>query len=95
MRYPPGWPTTHTDMVLLVNKALYRLKQSGQEWFGTLNTTLLRQGYKPCQLDQCFYIKVDIIITVYINDLLIAGTPGAIDQFKTSITTIFKYKDLG
>ena len=78
------------DLVLKLNKALYGLKQAPREWNETLDT-LLRDVLRMTRLkiEQCIYkssnedISEYIILAVYVDDLIIAGTTQeAIMKFK-------------
>lgn len=92
MRYPPGYGKA--GMVLRLKKSLYGLKQSGREWFGTLKDQLLQKGYAQASFDPCVFIG-DIVIAVYVDDLLLLGMTANIQAFKEYISKEFKCKDLG
>ena len=94
MRPPHGLPCA-PNTTLLLHKALYCLKQSGKEWFGTFKDHMLHQGFQQCQFDPCVFVKGTLIIAVYVDDLLLLGTIEALDRFKRTIAKRFKCKDLG
>ena len=100
---PPGYPPVAKGMVLKLNKALYGLKQSPREWNETLDK-FLREDLRMTRLktEQCIYVRFNedrseyIILAVYVDDLVIAGTTQeAIMKFKQQITAKFECKDLG
>ncbi|KAL2395076.1 Retrovirus-related Pol polyprotein from transposon TNT 1-94 [Exophiala dermatitidis] len=95
MRCPQGLLMADPNTILLVLKALYGLKQSGREWFGTLRTTLLKHGLKEASFDPCVFVSENLIIGVYVDDLLIAGHAPEVENFKKMIAKQFKCKDLG
>ena len=83
-------------MVCKLNKALYGLKQAPRYWNNMLHDWLAEQGLKQADSDPCLYTRHDLWITIWVDDLLIAGKNKAnIDQFKRIISTKFKMKDLG
>nr|GEW15506.1 ribonuclease H-like domain, reverse transcriptase, RNA-dependent DNA polymerase [Tanacetum cinerariifolium] len=68
-------------------KALYELRQAPRAWNIKLNNTLKSLNFKKCGLEQAIYTKTSkdstILIGVYIDDLIIIGTPKEeIDLFK-------------
>lgn len=52
-------------------------------------------------IDPCLYVsrnegeETDLIVTVYVGDLVIAGRLGKVRDFKQTISQRFKMKDLG
>ena len=63
------------DTALLLQKALYSLKQSPRLWQLTLKAALKRLGYLPLVTDQCIYRYADtgLIIITYMDDFLLIG----------------------
>jgi hypothetical protein len=57
--------------VLKLNKNLYGLKQAGYNWYKKLKTGMTARGYKVCQSDPCIYIKDNMVVLVYVDDMLI------------------------
>ena len=94
MRPPLGY-SCPSDSVLLLRKALYGLKQSGREWYGTFKDFLLHRGFRQPHFDPCVFLKDTLIVAVYVDDLLLLGYTEALYQFKTTIATKFRCKDLG
>eukprot|EP00644_Phytophthora_capsici_P018114 jgi/Phyca11/114063/e_gw1.25.92.1 len=45
------------DLVCLLNKAIYGLKQAASAWNKTIHHVFLRDGFKSCGADQCVYVK--------------------------------------
>ena len=62
-----------------LNKSLYRLKQYGRICYNRLSEYLLKHGYKNDMTCPCIFMKRYrndfVIITVYVDDLSIIGTP--------------------
>ena len=69
-------------IVVLLNKCLYGLKQSGAEWFDVITTFLISIGYTQSVADRCVFYKqtangkVDIL-TIHVDDLLFVYTNQA------------------
>ena len=62
--------------VLKLNKSLYRLKQSGQEWYIEATKGLKELGFSPCYSEPSIFINLNRsqIISVYVDDILVLGT---------------------
>src|SRR4051794_30221312 len=81
MHQPPGFEVTSNtgeELVCLVHKCLYGLKQSGRNWNKLLTDILLKFGFEQSQTDPCLFIYWPdrnndryIILIVYVNDILI------------------------
>ena len=69
-------------------KALYGLKQSGGLWNDKLNSRLTYIGFKRLKSEPCIYVKrnkhnkIIYILTVYIDEILIAGKTNEINKAK-------------
>src|SRR3984957_4393431 len=100
---PEGWELfpdifKSGETVLLLQKALYRLKQSPRLWQLTLKATLNRIGYLPLFADQCVYrsTKTGLIIITYVDDFLLVGLKGErLRVLKLQLSEAFDMKDLG
>jgi hypothetical protein len=88
----PGFTTK--NIILRLNKALYDLKQSGWQWFGTLFQHLSTMGFSAAVFDPCIFISTTLTVVVYVDDLLIIGLDTAVQNFKQLLLQKFKCKDL-
>ena len=74
-----GYQSLTNDECLKLHQALYGLKQTPREWNAILNSYLIEKGFTRLNADNCIYIRGEIskgkyvIISIYINDILIAG----------------------
>ena len=82
-----------------LQRSLYGLKQSGRMWYNRLSTYLLKEGYINNPISPCVFIKKSksgfAIITVYVDDLNIIGTPEELVEAVTCLNKEFEMKDLG
>jgi len=84
-----------------LNKALYGLKQAGKEWNNKLNEELIKIGFSRLKSEPYVYKKVNkkkeiiCILSVYVDDILIAGTSNEINIEKESIKQKFNIKGIG
>ena len=79
MKQPPGFYVKDSQgKVLLLQKSIYGLKQAPRNFFQFLSSTLQELGLVSSLLDPCLftYQGTDgvIIVSVYVDDLLMGGT---------------------
>ena len=96
---PPGIPNPY-HKVCKLRKSLYGLKQASRQWYAKLLAELLLQGFQQSKAVYSLFVKRSgtylIIATVYVDDILLAGTNiRVIDELKKHLDTIFSIKDLG
>jgi len=79
-----------------LNKTLYELKQTSQEWYTTLKVYLIFIDYQRVEIDHSVFIHDnDIIIIIYVNDLLILESNiFNIQALKMQFAECFQMKDL-
>lgn len=102
MKQPEGFVNEdYPNHVCKLVKALYGLKQAPRKWFEKINTFLCSiPGFESCPYDPCFYVRRSeeglIMITLYVDDLLIAGKPlAAVLNLKKKLSTMFEMEDCG
>ncbi len=79
-----------------LNKTLYELKQMSQEWYAILKVYLIFIDYQRIEIDHSMFIyDNDIIIAIYVNDLLILESNiFDIKALKLQFAERFQMKDL-
>jgi len=79
-----------------LNKTLYELKQASREWYATLKVYLIFIDYQRIEIDYSVFIQNnDIIIVIYVNDLLILELNiFDIQALKLQFAERFQMKDL-
>jgi len=95
---PPGVDPSidRKTKVCKLRKGLYGLKQSPSIWYKTLSDFLKSQGFHPLLADYSVFIKGDIIIAAYVDDLLILGSKkDEIQTVKDILSSRFQMNDLG
>ena len=64
--------------ILVIYKALYRLKRSGLRWSQKIHDIMLDMGFSPCKADSCVWLRKAKcstkyeFVAIYVDDLLIA-----------------------
>ena len=84
---PRGF-NTNPNHVLRLNKTLYGLCQSPRHFFTYLTERLVKQGLTQSSLDPCLFLAPDLMVIVYVDDLLVyANTNEVIDKFVCNMQT--------
>lgn len=88
------------EIIVIVNKAIYGLHQSGKEFYDTLKDILINHCHFNCSYsDKClFFKKVDgklVILCIYVDDLIFFGSSleiinSIVGQIAEKVTQIKK-----
>ena len=82
-----------------LQRSLYELEQSGCMWYNRLSEYLLTEGYANNPICSCIFIKKSetrfAIITMYVDDLNLIGTPEELIRTTKYLKKEFEMKDLG
>jgi hypothetical protein len=75
----------------LLRKALYGLKQAPREWNEVLHKFLTGNGFTQSKRDPCIYGDRQILLRVYVDDILTTGKDTAtVNAFRDSLKRKFK-----
>ena len=93
-------PLGHREegMYAKLNKCIYGLKQSPQEWYSRLTRHLIPLGFTITSFDPCVLVnkKNNTYIAIYVDDLTLYGSPGKfMEDTVDSLKTEFEVTDLG
>ncbi|KAH9769620.1 hypothetical protein KPL71_012083 [Citrus sinensis] len=89
------------DMVCLLKKSLYGLKQSPRQWYLRFDEFMISYEFCRSQYDSCVYFKTlpsgdGIYLILYVDDMLIACKRSEkIEKLKIELNSVFEMKDLG
>ncbi|CAN1250021.1 Copia protein [Linum perenne] len=106
MKLPEGFQLPETNKSnsrehysIKLNKSLYGLKQSGRMWYNRLREYLIKEGYTNDPICPCVFLKRSgiefVIISVYVDDINIIGTPKELAKAVNCLKREFEMKDLG
>lgn len=90
--------TDGTQLVCLLQRALYGLKQSPLLWYEELTTFLRSIGCRPLRSDPCLFVHsaTGTFILIYVDDLLLlAKSDATVDQIAGLLAKKFPMKELG
>jgi hypothetical protein len=102
MRLPEGYDPTEKrgdKRVLRLKKSIYGLVQAARQWWKRFNQEIVRLGFQSNHVDPCLLFKEDergkVLITLYVDDSIIAGDEGMIQETIASLQNAFKVKVQG
>ena len=85
---------------MILNKALFGLKQSGRAWYQLLSSTLVEGGFEQCLVDPCVFrvmVAGDVVATMvfHVDDIKIAATEEVTEVVVSALNQRFPTKHLG
>ncbi len=100
MRLPDRLTLNKTKYACKLNKAIYGLRISPRRWYLKIEQDLLKLGLRQSAHEPCLFYERNkdgfVILTVYVDDLLVTGTDTAkVEWLKGKIKEIYEIKDLG
>lgn len=102
MHQPPGFiAECQEDMVCLLKKSLYGLKQSPTQWYLKFDSFIISCGFNRSRMDHCVYVKhfedkPPIYLLLYVDDMLLASRDKhEIRKLKEQLKSEFEMKELG
>lgn len=102
MEQPEGFEVQkEKDMVCLLKRSLYGLKQSPRQWYKRFDTFITQKGFQRSFYDACLYFKGDDVLKaeyllLYVDDmLLISKEKSKVSRMKDILKSEFEMKDLG
>ena len=96
-----GKPICDSDSkIVRLLKTLYGLKQSGREWNQTFATYVKSVGFLQSKEDPCIFRRVDnsqreILLGVYVDDILTTGDKIAVEEFRKQLQHKFNMDEGG
>lgn len=102
MKQPKGYEEKgREDLVCLLDKSLYGLKQSPRCWYQRFDAYMSKIGFVKSAYDSCVYINsssysTDVYLLLYVDDMLVASkSKDVMSRVKQSLKEEFDMKDLG
>lgn len=87
---------SQSKLVCCLRKALYDLKQGARVWNKNLSARLIQMGFKPLTANHSVSIRGNIIIVIYVDDLLLVGPNlDNLNTIKMELSQSFQMSDLG
>lgn len=91
----PKWVKLPNGKFAYVKKALYGLKESPREWFNMFNSFMMKCGFTQSQADMCIFFKENIIVGLYVDDILTTGEIKEVQDFREKLKSAFKLNEKG
>jgi hypothetical protein len=89
------WLRLPNGKFVFIVKALYGLKESPREWFKLFRQFMIETGFIQSVADHCIFIKSDIIVSVYVDDILTTGNDKEIHLFREQLKARFRLNEKG
>ncbi len=67
--------------LLKLKKGLYGLKQAGRLWYDNFDAFMKDSKFKNLRSEPCVYIGNNIIIALYVDDIIIAAPNDKIQNY--------------
>ena len=99
MKLPDGCVDVSGKIVHL-NRSLYGPKKSGRQWARLLVETVVEYGMEQYRTDPCVFRmvvdgKVELIMAIHLDTIMIAGSDEACRDFHAALNTKFPTNNLG
>lgn len=100
MKQPPGFEEGESNLVCLLKKSLYGLKQAAKTWNDAMHKLLTDGGYQRNRADPCLYKRKLVNgwchLLIFVDDIILAAkTIQDIETMKSFIASKFEIQDLG
>jgi hypothetical protein len=102
MNVPEGYsedPDFIKTKAMRLKKAIHGLVQAARQWWKKFNSEILKLGFKGNNIDPCLYFKKEdgkkCIVTLYIDDSIIAGDENLIEETVKGLKNTFEVKVQG
>jgi len=97
MKLPSNFKVSQPGAVCKLQKSLYGLRQAPRFWFSKLSSVLTCYGFQQSQKDHYLFTlnknNIQLVVLVYVDDLVIAGNDGNVIQcFKGYLNQTFSYE---
>ena len=92
----PPEPFRNEGKVWKLKKALYGLRQAPKAWNDHVVETLKRLKFKQSKVDNCLFIKEDVFVLIYVDDILIStDKEEKYYDIRNTLGKYWKLHDLG
>lgn len=97
-KLPPGWNGGNLDILFLLQRALYGLKQSPALWYKKLSNTLIELGLEPLPGVDCIFTNIYIIVFFFIDNICVLFDKRytlQVDCFEAELFSTYEMTSLG
>lgn len=97
LRPPPGW-TGDSDVLLLLLRALYGLKQSPALWYRHFSETLIELGLKQVSGIECLYANDEMLVFFFVDDVAVIYDrkfTNQVDEFQKKLFSKYEMRYVG
>jgi hypothetical protein len=92
---PDGFRTSPQNCWRL-RKSVYGLRRASSDWYNHITKLLFELDFRRTLSDQCVFVNDDLIIGLYVDDLLVIGSDlQKIEKFKKTLSDSVEITDKG
>ena len=93
---PVGLSICEADEVLLLREGLYSSNQAPRLWIEKWHSIVLKLGFRPLLADQCVYIRQNLWLLIYVDDIvIISSSMSGIDSVRDDLSRAVDLQDMG
>lgn len=96
-KVPLGWSGS-SDILLLLQRALYGLKQSSALWYKELSRTFIDLGLEPLSGIECVYTNAYMIVFFFVDDICVLYNQqhtAQVQAFEAKLFSTYEMKSIG
>lgn len=83
------------EFVCKLKRSIYGLHQSGRDWSHDFTTCLQDLGFSRCVSEQSVFRKPNILLGIYVDDILAVGLEEEINKFFADLSKKIVIQDFG
>ena len=96
MEQPPAYVQDNSNLICLLKKSLYGVKQDPRAWYAKMNSFLLDTGFSRCHSNPNVYTKKIenhlIILILYVDNLILTSSdPNLLTHVNLTLRKNLKY----
>ena len=95
LKYPKHFKSYKEGYCLKLQKSIYGLKQASKIWYENLQQALIDNEFIESEASPCLFYKDDTYVLIYVDDILITGTPEKVQLVKDYLYSKYQIKDMG
>jgi len=76
-------------------KSLYGLRQSALNWYGKLDSELIRNRFRKSDWEAGVYYQGELVLLVWVDDILLVGGRSAVQATRKILENTFTIRDMG
>ena len=89
------WIRLPNKKFAFLNRAMYGLKEAPRAWYKEFEKFMKNEKFTKSKADQCVFIRGNLVIGLYVDDILSTGPEKEVEQFRDTLKKRFRLSDKG